>query len=138
MVKRKSRSSNEYNHTPTTLLMALFGGTCASITVEITLPDLIESWGRRANKLPGWQVHMGSACSGIIAFFTFLFILEVFETRSRKTAWRSSAPWLPLVGLTLLATIIHIPYYVVIPVGIIYSLWAYRLTSSVRRASHPT
>jgi ABC-type antimicrobial peptide transport system permease subunit len=76
---------------------------------------------------------MGSACSGIIAFFTFLFILEVLETRSRTTVWRSSAPWLPLVGLTWLATIIHIPFYIVISVGIIYGVFAYRQTSKVRR-----
>ena len=135
MVKKKKRSNYEFNHTPTTLLMALFGGACASIAVETTLPDLMELWGRQMNKLPGWQVHMGSACSGIITFFTFLFILEVLETRSRITAWRSSAPWLPLVGLTLLATIIHIPYYIVIAVGAIYGIWAYHQTSSVRRSS---
>ena len=135
MGKRKGRSSYEYNHTPTTLLMALFGGTCAFIAVETTLPDLIGSWGRQIEKLPAWQVHMGSACSGIIAFLTFLFIQEVLETRSRIVAWRSTGPWLPLVGLTLLATIIHIPFYIVILVGTIYGVWAYRQTSSVRRSS---
>jgi hypothetical protein len=135
MGKRKRRSSYEFNHTQTTLLMALFGGACAFIAVETTLPDLIESWGRQMKKLPGWQVHMGSACSGIITFFIFLFILEALETRSRITAWRSSAPWLPLVGLTLLATIIHIPLYIVILVGTIYGVCAYRRTSSVRRLS---
>lgn len=135
MGKRKKRSSYEYNHTPTTLLMALFGGACAFIAVETTLPDLIESWGRQMKKLPGWQVHMGSARSGIMTFFIFLFILEVLETRSRITAWRSSAPWLPLVGLTLLATIIHIPYYIVILIGATYSIWAYRQTFNVRRSS---
>jgi hypothetical protein len=45
----------------------------------------------------------------------------------------SSAPWLPLVGLTWLATIIHIPFYIVISVGIIYGVFAYRQTSKVRR-----
>jgi hypothetical protein len=55
------------------------------------------------------------------------------ETRSRRTAWRSSAPWLPLVGLTLLAAIIHIPYFIVITAGTICGVWAYRQTSSVRR-----
>jgi hypothetical protein len=136
MGKRKSRSSYEYNHTSVTLLTALFGGVCAFIAVETTLPDLIESWGRQMDKLPGWQLHMGSVCGGIITFFTFLFILEALETKSRITAWRSSAPWLPLVGLTLLATIIHIPYFVVIVAGAIYGVWAYRQTSSVRRSSH--
>lgn len=135
MGKPKKRSSYEFNYTPATLLMALFGGACAFIAVETTLPDLIDSWGRHMNRLPGWQVHMGSACSGIITSLIFLFILEVLETGSRKMAWRSSAPWLPLVGLTLLATIIHIPYYVVIAAGTIYAVWAYRQTSSIRDSS---
>jgi hypothetical protein len=131
MGRRKKRSSDEYNHTPTTLLVALFGGSCAFLAVETTLPDLMDLWG---SKLPGWQFHMGSACSGIAAFFTFLFLLELHETKSRTTAWRSSAPWLPLVGLTLLATIIYIPYCIVILVGTICGVWAYRQTSSVRRS----
>jgi hypothetical protein len=134
MGRRKKWSSYEYNHTPTTLLMALFAGSCGFIAVETTFPDLMESLGFHMNNLRGWHLHMGSACSGFLTFFTFLFILEVLETRSRLTAWRSSAPWLPLVGLTLLATIIHIPYYTVIPAGIIYAVWAYRQTSSVRQS----
>jgi hypothetical protein len=133
MGRRKNRSSCEYNHTPTTLLLALFGGSCAFIAVETTLPDLLDLWGSQINKFPGWQFHMGSACSGVATFFTFLFLLELHETKSRITAWRSSAPWLPLVGLTLLATIIHIPYFIVILAGTIYGVWAYRQTSSVRR-----
>jgi hypothetical protein len=134
MGKRKKQSSLEYNHTPTTLLMALFGGACSFIAVESTLPDLMELWGRQMNKLPAWQIHMGSACIGIITFLAGLFILEVLETRSHITAWRSSAPWLPLVGLMVLATFIHIPFYVVILVGVISGVCAYRQTSSVRRS----
>jgi len=86
------------------------------------------------NKFPGWQFHMGSACGGIATFFAFLFLLELHETKSRMTAWRSSAPWLPLVGLILLATIIHIHYFIVILVGTLCGVWAYRQTSSVRRS----
>jgi hypothetical protein len=133
MEKRRVQSSHEYNHTPTTLLMALFGGACAFITVESTLPDAVESLEHHMNKLPGWQVHMGSACVGIIAFLTFLFILELLETRSKRTAWRCSAPWLPLFGLTAIATAVHIPFYLVALVGAIYGVFAYRRTSSVRR-----
>ncbi len=114
-------------------MVALLGGSCAFLAVETTLPDVLDVWGSQMNKLPGWQFHMGSACSGIVTFFTFLFLLELHETKSRITAWRSSAPWLPLVGLTLLATIIHIPYFIVILVGAICGIWAYRQTSSVRR-----
>jgi hypothetical protein len=134
MGSRKKRPSYEYHHTPTTLLIALFGGACAFVTVETFLPDLLELWERQLGKFPGWQVHMGLTCIEIMIFFAFLFFLELFETRSRITAWRASAPWLPLVGLTLLATIIHIPYTIVILVGTIYGVWAYRQTSRARRS----
>lgn len=85
MEKRRVQSSHDYDQTPTTLLMALFGGACAFITVESIFPDVMESLGHQTNKLPGWQIHMGSACVGIISFLTFLFILEAHETRSKKT-----------------------------------------------------
>ena len=133
MEKRRVQSSHDYNHTPTTLLMALFGGACAFITVESTLPDAMESLEHHMNKLPGWQAHMGSASVGIIAFLTFLFILELLETRSKRTAWRCSAPWLPLFGLAAIATAVHIPFYLVALLGAIYDVFAYRWTSSVRR-----
>jgi len=134
MGRRKNRSSDKYSHTPTTLMVALLAGSCAFIAVETTLPDVLDVWGSQMNKIPGWQFHMGSACSGIVTFFTFLYLLELHETKSRITAWRSSAPWLPLIGLTLLATIIHIPYFIVILVGTICGIWAYRQTSSARRS----
>jgi hypothetical protein len=133
MAKGKKRSNYEYNHTPKTLLMALFGGVCTFIAIETTLPDLMELWGRHMSELTAWQVHMGSACGGITAFFTFVFTLGVFETKSRRTAWRSSAPWLPLIGLALLATIVYIPLYIVILAGTLYGVWAYRQTCRVRR-----
>jgi len=133
MEKRRVQSSHDYNHTPTTLLMALFGGACAFITVESTFPDVMDPLEHHVNKLPGWQVHMGSACVGFVAFLTFLFILEAFETSSKKTAWRCSAPWIPLVGLTATASVIHIPFYLVALIGFVYGVCAYRRTSSVRR-----
>ncbi len=134
MGKRKRQSRYEHNHTPTTLLMASFGGGCAFITIETTFPDLIELWGLNMNNLLRWQVHMGSVCVGTLTFILFLFVLEVLETRSKITAWRSSAPWLPLILLTALATAIHIPFYVVVPIGAIYGIWAYRRTCSVRQS----
>ena len=134
MGQRKKQSSHDYNHSPTTLLVALFGGACAFITVESIYGDANDAGWQQMNRLPAWQVHMGSVCVGIITFFVFLFILEFLETKSRITAWRSSAPWLPLVGLSSLATIVHIPIYVVFLVGGGYAVWAYRRTCSVRRS----
>jgi hypothetical protein len=132
--RQKKQPSYEYHHTPTTLLVALFGGVCAFLAIETFLPDLLELCERKIGKFPGWQVHMGSTCIEVTAFFVFLFFLEWFETGSRMTAWRASAPWLPLVGLTLLATIIHIPYSIVILAGTSYGVWAYRQTTTVRRS----
>lgn len=134
MAQRKKQSSHEYNHSPTTLLVAAFGGACAILTVESTINDGMDMWEHQMNKLPAWQVHMGSACMGLITFFVFLFILEFLETRSRITAWRSSAPWLPLAGFTALATFVHIPFYILLLAGVSYAVWAYRRTSSVRHA----
>ncbi len=134
MGRRKNRPSHDYHNTPITLLVALFGGACAFVAVEIFLPDLLELWEPQIGKFPGWQVHMGATCVEIVTFFSVLFFLELFETRSRLTAWRASAPWLPLVGLTLLATIIHILFYIVFLAGTIYGVWAYRQTSSVLRS----
>jgi hypothetical protein len=134
MAKLKNKKPTfEFHDSPTTLFVALFGGACAFISVVNTIGDIMESFGHQANKLLAWQVNMGALCVGIATFFVFLFILEVLETRSKVTAWRSSAPWLPLVGLTAIATIVHIPFYIVTLVGTIYGVWAYRRTNSVRR-----
>jgi hypothetical protein len=98
-----------------------------------TIDDIVETWKHQPAKLLAWQVNMGALCAGIVTFFVFLFLLELFETRSKIIAWRSSAPWLPLAGLTAIATVIHIPFYIVALIGAIYSIWAYRRTNSVRR-----
>jgi hypothetical protein len=134
MGQRKKQSSHEYNHSPTTLLVALFGGACAFITVESIYGDANGAGWQEMNRLPAWQVHMGSMCVGILTFFVFLFILEFLETNSRTTAWKSCAPWLPLVGLTALATLVHLPFYILLLVGASYAVWAYRRTCSVRRS----
>ena len=134
MRQGKKKGSCEYNDTSITLLVALFGGACAFITVESICGDANDAGWQQMNRLPAWQVHMGSACVGIVTFFVFLFILEFLETKSRITAWRSSAPWLPLVGFTALATIVHIPLCAVLLAGASYAVWAYRRTCSARRA----
>jgi hypothetical protein len=134
MGKRKNSASDEYNDTAITLLVALFGGACAFITVESTFEDLLELFGHQTGKLTRWQLHMGSLSVAFITFVFFVFVLAVLETKSRTIAWRSSAPWLPLAALPALAVVIHIPSYVVLPAVILYGIWAYRRTCSVRRA----
>jgi hypothetical protein len=133
MGKIIKRSSNEYDTTTIRMLVAFFFGACAVLTVESIAGDAKDEGWQLMDRVPAWQVHMGSACLGIMTFVVALFILEVFETRSKTTAWRSSSPWLPLIALTAMATGIHIIFYVVIPIGCIYGIWAYRKTCSVHR-----
>ncbi len=133
MGKRKKQLRYEFNHTPTTVLMAVFGGACGFITVESFFEEITELFSSRGNDVYAWQVHMGSVCIGIITFVASLFLLAVFETKSRAIAWHSSWPWLPLVGLTAISTVVHIPFYFVAVIGAIYGIWAYRRTISVRR-----
>lgn len=133
MRRRRKDDSNEYNDTMITLLVALFCGACAVLTVENYAGDARDAGWLHMDRIPAWQLHMGTACVGFVTFFVFLCVLEFLETKSRIIAWRSSAPWLPIVGLTALATAVHIPIYIVIPVGGSYAVWAYRRTCSVRR-----
>jgi hypothetical protein len=135
MGQGKKKRRYEYNDTAITLHVALFCGACAVLTVESIAGDAMHTGWQLVNRVPVWQLNMGSVCGGIITFFVFLFILEFLETKSRITAWRSSAPWLPLVGVTALATVFHIPIYIVFLVGVSYAVWAYRRTSSVRSSS---
>jgi hypothetical protein len=132
MVKRQKQSNNDIDITSRRLLVAFFGGACAFIAVESTCDD-VRIGPQHMESLPSWQVHMGSAFLGITTFVIALFFLEVFETRSKATAWQSSSPWMPLIALTALATGVHIAYYVVIPIGAIYGIWAYRKTRGVHR-----
>jgi len=134
MGQRKEKTSYEFNHTPTTLLVALFGGACGFIAIESTIGDAMDAWGLQMKRVSSWQVHMGSTCVGVATFFIFLFILELMETKSKITAWRSSVPWLPLVLPTALATFVHVPFYIVIVICAGYAVWAYHRTCSVRRS----
>ena len=66
MGQKEKQSSREYNHTPTTLLVAAFGGACANLTVESTFNDVMDMWKHQMSRMPAWQVRMGSACAGIL------------------------------------------------------------------------
>lgn len=135
MGQRKNNASYEYNDTLRTLLVALFFSVCSVLAIESIAGDAKDAGWLHMDRVPAWQLHMGAACVGIMTFFVFLYILELLETKSRLTAWRSSAPWLPLVGLTALTTVVHISFCVVLLVSSGYAAWAYRRTCSVRRSS---
>jgi hypothetical protein len=79
-----------------------------------------------------WRVHMGCACVGSAAFVLALFFLECLGRGSVTLALRSTIPWSALIALSGIATIVHIPIYVTIPLTVINSVWAYRRTLAVR------
>jgi hypothetical protein len=133
MGKRKTKRSEDFNDTLITILVALFFGACAVLAIEAVLGALEDAGWQLIGSIPSWQLHMGAACGGTITFFAYLYILQFIETDSKLTAWRSSAPWLPLVGLTALATTVYIPFYIVFLIGGGYAVWAYRRTRDVRR-----
>ena len=110
------------------LILAAIGGSGISFFADSTLDAFLGMRDQHARRLTDWQVYMGSTCLGAVAFFIFLFCLELMERRSKIMAWHSSWPWLPLIALTGLATLIHFPAYAVISMGAIICRWAYRQT----------
>lgn len=95
---------------------------------ENLLGDIQGGGDHHRSSLANWQVHMCAISMGAAAFVTVLFLMELLSRRSRIDAWRRSWPWLPLVGITAAATVIHIPTYAVIVVCAIACAWAYLKT----------
>jgi hypothetical protein len=83
--------------------------------------------------IPMWRVHMGSTCLGAVTFVIVLFCCEALRYRSKKRGLQLALPWLPLAGLTGLATIIHIPSLIVISLGVTYGIWVYLRTRTQQR-----
>jgi hypothetical protein len=129
--KPKRGKKRKSAHSPY-LTMTAFQVGCFACAAIIYLAEdtygVIVDTGYQISKLPGWRAHMGSVCLGIIAFVMTFFLLEVLSRESKVIAWKTSAPWIPLIALTALATIIHVPAYVVIVVGAGYGIWAFRHT----------
>jgi hypothetical protein len=132
MGKRREQSHDDLSPTSIALLAAFLGGVGVLFYGESLLHDLQDSGGRHTKVLADWQVHMGSASMGAAALVVILYFLELLGRQSKIIAWRSSWPWLPLVGFTVIATVIHVPAYAVISACAIYSVWAYQRTHSVR------
>jgi hypothetical protein len=133
MGRRRKKYQDTINVTPVAgKFIACLGGLVVLYYAESTMNDVQNSVDKHTQRLPSWQVHMGSICVSVLAFVAILFLLEFLRSRSKITAWHLAWPWLPLVGLTSLATLIHIPAYIVIPAGAIHGVWAYRRTSKER------
>lgn len=131
MGRRREVIVHDKNQTSIALFVACIGGGGISFFVDSTLDALLSTGDQHSQGLTNWRVHMSSTCLGTIAFFIILFCLELVGRRSKMMAWRSSWPWLPLIGLTALASLIHIPAYAVILIGAIFCVWAYRQARGV-------
>jgi hypothetical protein len=137
MKKARETQVDDLDVTTGALVIGFLGGLGILIFGESLLGDIQGEGESHARSLASWQIHMGAACMGTAAFIVILFLLELLGCKSKVSAWRATWPWLPLVGLTALATVIHFPAYVVILMcGLDVGL-AYYKARATRRASNP-
>jgi hypothetical protein len=132
MKKRRERLDPGMDLTTFALLVGSLGGLGIVSYGESLLGDIQGTGDPHAPGLADWQVHMGAACMGATAFVIILFLLELLGRQSRMLAWQSSWPWLPLVGLTALASFIRIPVSAVIVMAALDVFWAYSRTRGAR------
>jgi hypothetical protein len=135
MKRRREQLDVGMDLTTFALLVGSLGGLGIVTYGESLLRDIQSAGDSHAPSLANWQVHMGAVCMGVAAFVVIFFLLELLGQQSKLSAWRSSWPWLPLVGLTALATMIHIPVYAVVLMSILEAAWAYRRTRAMKEAS---
>ncbi len=114
------------------VVIAALCGATALYCGEIIYDNIKDSGAPDLRQLPDWRAHMAMACLGTLSFVVSLFLLESLGRRSKSRALRSTVPWLPLVGLTGVATAVHIPIYVVTLLIVLYSPWAYLRTRPAR------
>jgi hypothetical protein len=131
-MKKTKQQKQATDSTPMAVAIATLFGVAALYCGEMIYYNIKDSGAPDMHPLPGWRAHMAAACVGTVAFVTALFLLESLGGRSRSVALRSAAQWFPLVALTALATAIHIPIYLVILLGALYSPWAYLHTRRTR------
>ena len=136
MGKRREQSHDDLSPTSIALLAAFLGGLGILIFGESLLGDIQGEGESHARSLASWQIHMGAACMGAAALVVILYLLELLGRQSKIIAWRSSWPWLPLVGLTALATVIHIPAFAVIVMCVLDAAWASYRTRTARGTSN--
>jgi hypothetical protein len=130
-MKKAKRYRHGDDFTPMAVTIATICGAAALYCSEIIYGNIKDS-DAPMRQLPDWRAHMASACIGALVFVTSLFLLEKLGGRSRSRALRSAVPWLPMVGLTGLATAIHIPISLVILIVAFYSPWAYLRMRAIR------
>jgi hypothetical protein len=75
---------------------------------------------------------MAIACIGFASSVVSLSFLQALAKESQRVICLSSLLWLPLVLVTALATMVHIPAYAVALAGVAYSVWAYHRMCTIR------
>jgi hypothetical protein len=135
-MKKARETQDDLEVTTGALAIGFLGGLGIVNYGESLLGDIQGTGESHARSLANWQVHMGAACMGTAAFVVILFLLVLLGHKSKVSAWRFTLPWLPLVGLTALATAIHFPAYVVILMCALDVAWAYYKTRVARETSN--
>ncbi len=130
MMRRPKKQIDLREQTIMAFAVGCFAWTCFSSFAEIVYGFLTNN-GEQVPGVPSWRAHMGSACLGLLAFVLTLFLLEILGRKSKAIAWSATYPWIPLIPLLVLATVIHIHAYIVIVLGLIYSVWAFRRMLSI-------
>lgn len=130
-MKRKPRKDG-HNTTTIAVIVAAMVAFCAIQGAEIIYDNMRIPGVPGAHDIPLWRVHMISACAGSITFVLTLFFLESLGKKSRASALRSIFPWIPLVALTAIAAVVHIPLLLVVLLGALYCPWAYARTLAAR------
>jgi hypothetical protein len=131
LTRRTKTPAYNRNLTDVALLIAAFSASCMFYTTETLYGFLRDSGSGDLQGLSPWRVHMGSACLAMVAFVITFFLLESLARKSRPRALRSTVPWSPLVAVTGVATVIHIPIVAVTIACAVYIPWAYIRTRAV-------
>jgi hypothetical protein len=136
MKKARETQNDDLDVITGALVIGGLGGLGIVMYGESLLGDIQGEGESHAGSLANWQVHMGAACMGTAAFIVILFLLELLGHKSKVSAWRATWPWLPLVGLTALASVIHFPAYAVVLMCVLDAAWAYYRSRAAERASN--
>jgi hypothetical protein len=75
---------------------------------------------------------MGIACFGLATSVVSLSLLQALAKEPKRVICLSSLLWSPLVLVTALATMVHIPAYAVVLAGVAYCAWAYHRMRTIR------
>lgn len=134
MAGKRKKTRSQWNSDPkcSALLIACFGGACGAYSAEAIFDAVTNSGSITINWLPTWRVDMGIACIGLATSVVCLSFLQALAKESQRVIYLSSLLWLPLVLVTALATVVHIPAYAVVLAGVGYGVWAYHRMRIIR------